>query len=82
MKMNSEFLSLRVIKKIQWLAVSLLYLKSENNNFSSSCITTAVNETFHGKLKSHLVGDKTVLMYICSLEKFVLGVIGGASVVE
>ena len=53
-KMYSAFLSLSILKEIQCLAVSLLYLMSENDNLNSSCITTAGNETFHGRLKSHL----------------------------
>ena len=54
---------------------------SENDNLNSSC-TTAGNDTFHGRLKSHLQGDETLLRCISSLGKFVLSEIGGASVVE
>ena len=53
-KMNSEFLSLSILKENQCPAVSLLYLISENDNPNPSCITAAVNETFHERLKSHL----------------------------
>ena len=61
---------------------SLLYPVSENDNLNSSCITTAGNETFHGRLKSHLQGDETVLQSISTLGKFVLGYVVGASVVK
>ena len=80
--MFSAILSLGIFKEIQYLSVLLLYPVSQNDNPNSSCIAAAVNETFHGRLKSHLQGDKTVLMYICSLENFILREIVGASVVE
>ena len=80
--MNSVFSSLSIIKEIQCLAVSLLYHMSENDNLDLSCITTTVNETFHGKLKSHLQGDKTVLQRISSPGNFILCVKGDTSVIE
>ena len=81
-KKYSAFLSLSILEEIQCLAVSLLYLMSENQNFNSSCITTAGNETFHGRLKSFLSGDETVTRCISSLGKFVLGEILGSRIVK
>ena len=55
---------------------------SVNDNLNSSCITAAGNQTFHGRLKSHLQGDEIELRHISCLGKFVLGEIVGASVVK
>ena len=55
---------------------------SENQNFNSSCIATAGNETFHGRLKSFLRGDETVTRCIGGLGKFVLGEILGYRIVK
>ena len=55
---------------------------SENENFNSSCITTAGNETFHGRLKSYLSGDETVIRCAGGLSKFVLGEIIGSNLVK
>ena len=80
--MNSVFSSLSTLKETQHLLVSLLYLMSENDNTNSSRITTAGNDTFHGRLKSHLQGDETVTLCISRIGKFVLGNTVGASVVK
>ena len=55
---------------------------SENENMNLYCITTAGNETFHGKLKSYLSRDETVTQCTDSLGKFVLCEIIGPSMVD
>ena len=57
--MYSEFLSLSILEEIQCLTVSLLCPMSENECLNSSCIATAGNEIFHGRLKSYLARDNT-----------------------
>ena len=49
------------------MAVSLLSFMSENENMNSSCIITAGNETFQGRLKSYLSGDDTVIRLLADL---------------
>ena len=79
--MYSAFLSFSILKEIQCLAIQLLHLMSENDNLNSSC-TAAGNDTFHGRLKSHLQGDETVTLCISCIGKFVLGNTVGARVVK
>ena len=81
-KIKFSFLSLSLLLEIQCIAVSLLYLKSENDNLNLSCIITAGNETFHGRSKSYLAGDETVIRCINSPFKFILGEIMGSSIVK
>ena len=55
---------------------------SENENMNLYCITTAGNETFHGKLKSYLSRDETVTRCTGSFGRFVLGEIMSSSIVK
>ena len=55
---------------------------SENDNLSSSLITTAENEIFNERLKSYLSGDVTVIRYASTLGRFVLGEIMGSNLVK
>ena len=53
--------------------------KKESN---SSCVATAGNEIFNGRLKFYIAGDWTVIRCIDCLDKFVLGEIMGSSIVK
>ena len=71
--MYSAFLSPGIFGDILCLALSLLNPMSENYNLNYYCITTAGNETFHGRLKSYLAGDETVIRCTSTFGGFVLG---------
>ena len=80
--MYYAFLSLSILHEILCHAVSLLYLMSENDNFKSSCVTTAENYTLNERLKSCITGDATVIKFAGSLSKYVLGEIIDSNLVK